>query len=93
MRYFLLPACVLMAALTFALYTAPHGALTATAPAAAAVIGAGFWEAVSCIACVAAFLMGGGLTIAGLAVFLAANPEIAVICVANCSAAASAAAK
>jgi hypothetical protein len=51
------------------------------------ILGTGFWDAVACVACLAGFLIGAGTTIAGLAVFLAANPELAILCAADCGAA------
>ena len=53
--------------------------------AVAAATGAGFWEVLGCVASIAGFVVGAGTTLAGLAVFIAANPEIAILCVANCS--------
>jgi hypothetical protein len=53
----------------------------------AAVTGAGFWDVLGCVGCMAGFVVGAGTTLAGLAVFIAANPEIAILCVATCSAA------
>jgi hypothetical protein len=61
----------------------------ASAQAAAGVIGFGFWATLGCIGCIAGFVVGAGTTIAGLAVFLAANPEIAILCVSTCAIAAT----
>jgi hypothetical protein len=55
--------------------------------AVAAATGAGFWEVLGCVACIAGFVVGAGTTLAGLAVFIAANPEIAILCMATCSSA------
>lgn len=51
--------------------------------------GFGFWGALGCIGCIGGFVIGGGATVAGLAVFIAANPEIAIYCVSACSIAAT----
>ncbi len=53
--------------------------------AVAAATGAGFWEVLGCVGCIAGFVVGAGTTLAGLAVFIAANPEIAILCMATCS--------
>ena len=79
---------ILVTAIALAVYTGPTFALASIVspthgPAIAA--GFGFWEVLGCVGCIAGFLVGAGTTIAGLAVFLAANPEIAVVCVATCS--------
>ncbi len=58
-------------------------------PQAAVGMGPGFWAAFTCVACLSGFVIGGGLTIAGFAAFLAVNPEIGVYCVASCAAALS----
>lgn len=71
--------------------------LVATAPArpaqarvpvptsTATVSGQGFWAMIGCLACVSGFLIGGATAAAGVAAVLAANPEIAVACVATCA--------
>ncbi|HEY2850967.1 MAG TPA: hypothetical protein VGI97_13890 [Gemmatimonadaceae bacterium] len=48
------------------------------------IVGFGFWHALGCIGCIGGFVVGGGLTVAGLAVFLAANPELGLYCVSTC---------
>lgn len=58
-------------------------------PATSGVIGLGFWSALGCVGCAAGFIVGAGATIAGLAVFVAANPEITILCVSTCVAAAT----
>ena len=79
---------VLLAAIALAAYIDSTSALASIALPAqgtAAAAGLGFWEVLGCIGCIAGFLVGAGTTIAGLAVFLAANPELAVLCVSTCS--------
>ena len=56
---------------------------------AAGVSGFGFMVVLGCIGCLAGFLIGAGTTIAGLAVFLAAHPELAILCATTCVAAVS----
>jgi hypothetical protein len=83
---------MLLAAITLAVHAGAAGAFASPAIAihtTAAVAGFGFWETLSCIACIAGFVIGAGTTIAGLAAFLAAHPEIAILCVSTCAAAAS----
>ncbi|MFI5233506.1 MAG: hypothetical protein ACHQSE_13435 [Gemmatimonadales bacterium] len=69
-------------ALTLLLAPAPVAALPAHG-----IAGFGFWAALGCIGCIGGFVVGGGLTVAGLAVFLAANPQLGLLCVATCAAA------
>ena len=87
-----LSAAVLLGVIAIALNVGPTGPLVSTTIAthtAAAVTGFGFWGALSCIGCIAGFVIGAGTTIAGLAVFLAANPEIEILCLSTCTAAAT----
>lgn len=79
-------ALLLSGVLATALLAAPAAPLAA--PAAHGAAGLGFWASLTCIGCVGGFVIGGGATVAGLAVFLAANPEIAIYCVSACAAAA-----
>jgi hypothetical protein len=83
-------ACVLLCALAVAVHfgssIAPAALATQTA---ASVSGLGFWTIAGCIGCIAGFVIGAGTTIAGLAVFLAAHPELAILCAATCVAAVS----
>lgn len=79
---------VIVGLLAVALLAGPVTPLDASS-AAAGVTGFGFWETLTCIACITGFVVGAGTTIAGLAVFLAANPEIAILCVGTCTLAAS----
>ena len=77
-------------AVAFVAMLLPHTAPTVAAvalPLTAAGMGPGFWAAFTCVACLAGFAVGGGLTIAGLAAFLAVNPEVGIYCVASCAAA------
>jgi hypothetical protein len=53
--------------------------------AASVAAGAGFMGVLGCIGCAAGFVVGAGTTVAGMAVFIAANPEIAIMCVSACS--------
>ncbi len=79
---------VLVGVIALAVFFAPASSLAALvlpAHATAAVTGLGFWETLGCIGCIAGFLVGAGTTLAGLAVFLAAHPELAVLCVSTCS--------
>jgi hypothetical protein len=78
------PATLLLGVLAVALLLAPAGPVAALALPAHAVAGLGFWEALSCVGCIGGFVVGGGLTIAGLAAFLAANPQIGIYCVSIC---------
>ena len=80
---------LLLGVVMLALCINPAGPLAAsslTTQGAVAITGMGIWGTVGCIACIAGFVVGAGTTIAGLAVFVAANPEIAILCVATCSA-------
>ena len=81
-------AALLLGVVATALLVGPSGShvVTATAPV---VAGFGFWETLSCVACLTGFIVGAGTTVAGLAVFLAAYPEIAILCVSTCSIAVS----
>ena len=56
---------------------------------AAGATGLGWQLVLGCIACLAGFVIGAGTTIAGLAVFLAAHPELAILCASTCVAAAA----
>jgi hypothetical protein len=64
---------------------APFASAAVTAHSAAAVTGLGFWDNVTCVACIAGFLIGAGTTVVGLAVFLQLNPELAVLCFIACN--------
>lgn len=66
----------------------PHAAALST-HVANGIAGFGFWGTLGCIGCIAGFVVGAGTTAAGLAVFIAANPEIAILCVSTCAAAAT----
>jgi hypothetical protein len=88
-RHHARPATLLLAALAVALLVVPAAPLAALALPAHSVAGLGFWAAVSCIGCIGGFVVGGGLTVAGLAAFLAANPQIGLFCVSTCIAAAT----
>jgi hypothetical protein len=82
-----LPAAALLACVAVGLHSAPASHLASTALAAqgaAAATGLGFWDTLSCIGCIAGFVVGAGTTVAGFAVFLAANPEIGILCVSSC---------
>jgi hypothetical protein len=81
---------VLLGVLAIAVIVGPVGPLGATAlsvPAVPGVVGFGFWGTLGCVGCIAGFIIGAGATVAGLAVFLAANPEIGILCVSTCAAA------
>jgi hypothetical protein len=81
------PATLLLALAAVALLLTPAGPLAALAALALPAHGAaglGFWEALSCIGCIGGFVVGGGLTVAGLAAFLAANPQVGLFCVSIC---------
>jgi hypothetical protein len=77
-------ASLLLAPVATAMLTGPGHIGAANVPAA--IAGFGFWGTLSCIACITGFVLGAGTTVAGLAVFLAANPEIAILCVSTCAA-------
>jgi hypothetical protein len=79
-------ASLLVAAIATATLLAPATPIIA-ASAPSAIVGFGFWETLGCVGCIAGFIVGAGTTVAGLAVFLAANPEIAILCVSTCAAA------
>jgi hypothetical protein len=79
-------ASLLLAVVATATMFGPAGPFAA-ANAPSAVTGLGFWAALSCVGCLTGFIVGAGTTVAGLAVFLAANPEIAILCVSTCAAA------
>ncbi len=87
-RYSLvLPAAALLACVAVGMYSAPtmHVASTALASqGAASVAGLGFWDTLTCVGCIAGFVAGAGATVAGFAVFLAANPEVGIMCVSSC---------
>src|SRR5579871_5811475 len=82
-------ALPLLGAISLVLLAAPVGAIAAAAIPGHAVAGFGFWEALGCVGCISGFVIGGGLTVAGLAAFLAANPELGIYCVSVCITAAS----
>ena len=80
-------SAVLSAAVLVAMLAAsaePGTAVGAAGESVAAAAGLGFWGALSCIGCIGGFVVGGSLTIAGMAAFLAANPQIGILCVATC---------
>jgi hypothetical protein len=79
---------VLLGVAALALSVGPAGAIDSASLAtggSAALTGFGFWQALGCVGCIAGFIVGAGTTIAGLAVFLAANPELGVLCVTTCA--------
>jgi hypothetical protein len=82
-------ATLLLGVLALTLLVAPAGPIAALAIPAHGVAGFGFWQALGCIGCIGGFVAGGGLTVAGLAAFLAANPQIGLFCVSLCVAAAT----
>jgi hypothetical protein len=87
-----LSAAALVAVVALAIVAGPAGPLAAatlSSSGAAGVIGLGFWETLGCIGCIAGFVIGAGTTAAGLAVFLAAHPEVGLLCVSTCIIAAS----
>jgi hypothetical protein len=51
------------------------------------LFGFGLRDGLACVGCIAGFVFGGGLTLAGLAVFIAAHPQIAILCVTACASA------
>lgn len=77
-------APLLLGVLALILLVAPAGPIAALVLPAHGAAGLGFWEALSCIGCIGGFVVGGGLTVAGLAAFLAANPQIGLFCVSIC---------
>ena len=82
-----LPAAALFACVAVGLHGVPAAHLASTVLAtqgAAAAAGLGFWDTLSCVGCIAGFVVGAGTTVAGFAVFLAANPEIGILCVSSC---------
>ena len=85
-KKFTVPAAVLFALLAVGLHFAPetHLASATLVTQSAAAAGLGFWDTLSCIGCIAGFVVGAGTTVAGFAVFLAANPEIGILCVSSC---------
>ena len=83
-------ATVLVCALAFAIhFGGPIAPTVLATQSVAAASGLGFWTVAGCIGCIAGFVIGAGTTIAGLAVFLAAHPELAILCAATCLAAVS----
>jgi hypothetical protein len=85
-------AAALVAVLVLAVSAGAPGTSATTELAnqtAAAVSGMGFMTVLGCIACLSAFLIGAGTTIAGLALFLSAHPELAILCASTCVAAVS----
>jgi len=78
---------LLVCLIAVAVHTAPAAPLTAasvSSPATAAAVGLGFWNKLACVGCIAGFLVGAGTTVAGLAIFLQLNPELAVLCFSAC---------
>jgi hypothetical protein len=63
-----------------------YGSASLASVGTAALTGFGPWQVLGCIGCVAGFIVGSGTTAAGLAVFIAANPELGVMCVSTCAA-------
>ncbi len=82
-------ALAVLGMIAIAVTTGPgvHVPALATAAQTTAVVGLGFWGTLGCIGCVAGFVIGAGTTVAGLAVVLAAQPEIGILCVSTCVAA------
>lgn len=83
---------VLIGVLAITMHVGPLGPLAPTTLAmqvATGVTGSGFWEVLGCVGCIAGFVVGAATTVAGLAVFLTAHPEIAILCVSTCVIAAS----
>ena len=76
-----------VAALAFSVGPAGVFDTASATHASAALTGFGFWDTLACVGCIAGFVAGAGTTIAGFAVFLAANPEIGVLCMSACAAA------
>jgi len=64
---------------------APAGAGPAAPkpPAAASVSGQGMWGW-ACLGCVTGYLIAGGTTVVGVAIAMAASPELASACVGAC---------
>ena len=90
LRYRVCSAAVLIGVLAIAMHVGAAGPLASTTlatNAAAGVVGLGFWQTLGCIGCIAGFVVGAGTTVAGFAVFLAANPEIGILCASTCVAA------
>jgi hypothetical protein len=92
LKYRVWSAALLIGVLAIVMHVGPAGPLASTTLAtnvAAGVVGLGFWQTLGCIGCIAGFVVGAGTTVAGFAVFLAANPEIGILCVSTCVAAAT----
>jgi hypothetical protein len=82
-----LPVAALLACVAVGMHSATAAHLASTAlvtQGAASVVGLGFWDTLTCVGCIAGFVAGAGATVAGFAVFLAANPEIGIMCVSSC---------
>jgi len=85
-------AAVLMSVLAIAIHAGPGGPWPSpvfVTPGSDGLTGVGYWEALACIGCVAGFVIGAGTTLAGMAVFIASHPELAVMCVSSCMVAAT----
>jgi hypothetical protein len=81
------PTAALLACVAVGLHSAPATQVASTAlvtQSVASVAGLGFWDTLTCVGCIAGFVAGAGATVAGFAVFLAANPEIGILCVSSC---------
>ena len=81
------PAAVLAGTLAFALAGSPVAPLAAVGltSGVAGAAGSDSGKASPCIACISGFVIGAGTTVAGLAVFIAAHPELAIGCFAACA--------
>ena len=77
----------LLCVFAIALCTGPAApfASAAVSSQSTAVSGLGFMDNLTCVACISGFLIGSGTTAGGLAVFLALNPELGVLCFLACS--------
>lgn len=85
-------ATLLIGVFALALLVGPAGPFAAAALSthvATGIAGFGFWGTLGCVGCIAGFVIGAGTTAAGLAVVIAANPEIAILCVSTCTIAAT----
>jgi hypothetical protein len=86
----MLRVALLLGVAALAVSVGPAGAFGSASLAtggSAALTGFGFWQALGCVGCIAGFIVGAGTTGAGLAVFIAANPELGVLCIGTCASA------
>ena len=83
----LITTIALLCVVAIAVATGPSASFASAAVthSGAAVTGLGFWDNLTCVACIAGFLIGAGTTVVGLAVFLQLNPELAVLCFLACN--------